>query len=73
MCRGLCRGAGFLVLTVDYRLVPENPFPPDWKMVTRLPAGWPLMQQSFKVIPHELRLVERVEVAILRLPRPHEP
>jgi len=27
MCRGLCRGAGFLVLTVDYRLAPEDPFP----------------------------------------------
>jgi acetyl esterase len=27
MCRSLCRGAGSLVLTVDYRLAPEDPFP----------------------------------------------
>jgi acetyl esterase len=27
MCRSLCRGVGCLVLTVDYRLAPEDPFP----------------------------------------------
>jgi len=27
MCQSLCRGAGCLVMTVDYRLAPESPFP----------------------------------------------
>jgi acetyl esterase len=27
MCQSLCRGAGCLVLTVDYRLAPQDPFP----------------------------------------------
>jgi len=27
MCRSLCRGVGCMVMTVDYSLAPENPFP----------------------------------------------
>jgi len=68
MCRGLCRGIGCLVLTVDYRLAPEDPFPAGLEDCYAATCWMAAHAGEFQGDPARIAVGGESGVAILRLP-----